>query len=203
MPDGRPCLEDAWSFLVWHIAYYCQWQTELCTSVTIAECMIELLECCLSKGADPNSTCLISVAELQGRGYFIREVSVLSIIQCARNGPLKAKLLQKMASYNAKPYRSFEYYLDSELAFYQLKETQSDLRTKAQGDSDMVASQCNFLPQFCYRQSNERGITECEKIECQIRDTLGEATKLGSLNSGVIIGDKNTYETSFRTEEDR
>ena len=123
----------------------------------------------------------------------ITDMSVLSMIQLLSDGPYKEELLQNLAIHSAKPYQQVKYFVHPDQTVYQLSEAQSS----------WISS---FIDPYAFTRivgpSAYPFISRAPQEHIAAILQVEGATKLGSLDTGVIIGDESTYEVSGEAGEE-
>ena len=195
-PDGRFAFQQhVWCSVILRAAYI--GFDSLAASEESASFLIRLIECCLHTGVDPNSMVQFPAPTDGAGGFWIRAMSVVSIIECLADGPQKNEILRHLTTLGCEPRQSDRYYVDENYTAHLLSEHQLKVVNEAQ----IFSCADNFGMDFTLtNESSARAADRFRVVENYILATLGEARRLGSFRSGLIIGDESTYEPQSQSD---
>ena len=198
------CRQSAWSFLIWRFIHSESLYNEGIDSRGIdfehIECVGPFIEFCLSNNANPNTTCLIPVRENLDLGYFIHEMSISALVRLRVNEPSKTRFLQILEKQNAQSIDRIPYFVDTDFTVYKLNGAQSNIIAETVRERDDV----HDFYQFNWGANGIEKIDETRQLAGKrVRETLRDATLLGSLKNGLVIGDETTYpETTYQASRE-
>ena len=194
--EGLPCSQSTWSFLIWRFIHSNSVFNDPISAEHI-ECVGPFLEFCLSKVTKSNATCLIPIREHEELGYFIHEFSLSALVRLRVHEPHKTRFLQILEKHDVDSSDQISYFVDTDLALYRLTEAQSDMIADLVRERDGVQD----FYEFNWGASHGDKIDETRQLAGKrLRETLKDATFLGSLKNGVVVGDQTTYEPSTENE---
>ena len=192
--EGLPCRQSTWAFLIWRFIHSNSVFNDPILAQHI-ECVGLFLELCLARVANSNATCLIPIRENEELGYFIHEFSLSAIVRLRVQEPQKTKFLQILEKHEVKCFDQISYFVDTNLALYRLTEGQSDTITDLVRERDDVRD----FYEFNWGASHGDKIDETRQLAGKrVRESLKDATFLGSLKNGVVVGDETTYEPVYQ-----
>ena len=180
-----PILANSWSRVVCYALprQEIRADSSLRSSSALRDALIKLIDLCVNLQADANSGILHEYHKRTSAKYALfPEVSVLSAVQHWGTQKWRFELERKLVDHGAKPSQQFRYIVnetDSEV--YELSKTQSDRMVQIIGE-----------PLGKVNTARVRS----DIVDPFVESIIKETKRLGSLNSGLVLGDESTYETS-------